>query len=85
MPIRGIHCECCDGGGGAAGPCRGADAADVSEAVSEEVGRLRRAIDGFRWLGNNLHNIKEAPDGFREMYEAALKDAEEAVGVRPTN
>jgi hypothetical protein len=40
---------------------------------------LLRAVNGFRWLGNNLHNILESPVEFRHFYEAALRDAELAV------
>jgi hypothetical protein len=40
---------------------------------------LLTAVNGFRWLGNNLHNIKAAPDSFRGLFEAALEDAIAAV------
>jgi hypothetical protein len=41
--------------------------------------KLLLAVNSFRWLGNNLHNIREDPERFREFYEAALADANEAV------
>lgn len=52
-------------------------------AVLSRVGawELYRAAGSVVWLGNNLHNIKAAPDQFRGFYEAALKDAEDARAI----
>lgn len=40
---------------------------------------LEKALNGFIWLGNNLHN-KQRPL-FDEMYEACLKDARNAIAM----
>lgn len=47
--------------------------------LEEAEARLRAAeevINGFRWLGNNLHNIKADPERFEDLYRAALDDVE---------
>jgi hypothetical protein len=52
----------------------------MSDPINADVkmDALLRALDSFRWLGNNLHNITESPKWFRAYYEAALEDAEAA-------
>jgi hypothetical protein len=42
------------------------------------IAQAIEAIGSYLWLGNNLHNIKAAPDQFREMYEAANQDGRAA-------
>lgn len=57
----------------------GEEAVSARQVIGElivEVRCLRQAVNGFRWLGNNLHNIKDDPDTFRALFEAALQDAE---------
>lgn len=39
------------------------------------------ALNGFKWLGNNLHNIRSLPDQFESFYKAALDDAEKAIAA----
>jgi hypothetical protein len=55
------------------GVLRSEDANLIAQAPA-----LLRAIGGFLWLGNNLHNIKHDPDRFRQIYEAAMADAKPA-------
>ena len=45
---------------------------------------LIAALNGFIWLGNNLHNITDAPAQFRSYYEAALADARAALAKART-
>lgn len=40
---------------------------------------LVKALNGFKWLGNNLHNIKEDPARFEKFFVSALNDAEKAL------
>jgi hypothetical protein len=46
--------------------------------LDDRTSPLRRAIDGFRWLGNNLHNAGK-PE-FEEFYLACLEDMRVALG-----
>ena len=40
---------------------------------------LVKALNGFVWLGNNLDNMHRPL--FREMYEACLRDARNALAL----
>jgi hypothetical protein len=40
---------------------------------------LKKTAADVLWLGNNLHNIRQDPDRFREFYETMLKSAREAI------
>lgn len=53
----------------------------VALELLAEREKLRAALGGFVWIGNNLHNIKSDPERFRSFYEAALEDAREALGM----
>jgi hypothetical protein len=56
------------------GPCEAENARLIAAAPD-----MRKALDSFRWLGNNLHNITDSPVVFREFYVAALEDANAAI------
>lgn len=43
----------------------------------QEIAALRTAIDGFRWIGNNLHNAGST--AFDGLFRAALEDARKAM------
>lgn len=45
--------------------------------MNKEV--IKKALNGFKWLGNNLHNVHNSPILFISYYKAALKDLEEAL------
>jgi hypothetical protein len=50
----------------------------------ERIVSLVKAVSGFVWLGNNLHNIEADPVMFRQLYEAALVDARQALAEPET-
>lgn len=52
------------------------DKADRAVHACNLHDQLVVALNGFLWLGNNLHNVNDDPARFVELYEAAL------VGVR---
>lgn len=45
-------------------------------ASRELLAKLEKAVGGFRWLGNNLHNVRDSPAEFKKLYKAALVDAD---------
>lgn len=52
---------------------------DRARRLEAERDGLLRALGGFLWLGNNLHNIRGDPEPFRHFYEACLGDAKDAI------
>lgn len=53
-------------------------------AIANRLAESQAALRGFKWLGNNLHNITADPDQFKRFYESALADAENALAPTPT-
>lgn len=49
-------------------------------ALRAALDKATRALGGFLWLGNNLHNSDT--ETFRDMYRAALGDARDAYEAR---
>ena len=60
----------------ALGDIRMVRATTIETKTSNLQDELVVALNGFLWLGNNLHNVTADPARFVELYEAAL------VGVR---
>lgn len=52
---------------------------DEYNRLKKKYEGLKKAIGGFLWLGNNLHNIKADPERFKTLYEAALADVKDFV------
>lgn len=51
----------------------------IKNTDNSPTGLAIAALNGFKWLGNNLHNIKADPDLFAKFYASALEDAEKAL------
>lgn len=53
----------------------------IKNTDNSPTGLAIAALNGFKWLGNNLHNIKADPDLFAKFYTSALEDAEKALAA----
>ena len=56
-----------------------AEVVEKRKAAAAALRAAMLALNGVKWLGNNLHNIKADPDRFREFYEAMQEVATAAL------